>query len=408
MSGTIPLFNPFSSEFRSDPYTIYQYYRLYDPIHWGAAPTPTLPGSWYITRYADVVTVLKDPRFGRELRRILPPDSIPPLPDALRPFVEMAGQWMLFRDPPDHTRLRTLVNKAFTPAAVMRLRPRIEAIANGLVDSIIPVGGMDLIADYAFPLPVTVIAEMLGVPATNRQQLREWSIALAAAIDVRQSLEVTARAGQVTLALMVFLQSLIAAKRQQPDDDLLSALIAAEEQGERLGEAELIAMCILLLVAGHETTVNLIGNGMLALLRHSDQLELWRQNPALSQTAIEELLRFDAPVQMTFRFVMEDVELDGKLLRKGDSVGIILGAANRDPAQFPDPDRLDLRRTDNRHHAFGAGIHYCLGAPLARLEGQIAIHTLLQCLPNIQMQTSEPIWREMISFRGLRSLPISF
>src|SRR5262249_40251382 len=241
-----------------------------------------------------------------------------------------------------------------------------------------------LIADYALPLSVTVIAEMLGVPTTNREQWREWSHALAAAVDLRQSFAVTARARQVTVALTALLPSLLAAKRQQPDDALLSALVAAEEQGDRLSEAELIAMCILLLAAGHETTVNLIGNGMLALLRHPDQLELWRQHPALHHTALEKLLRFDAPVQITVRFAMEDVEFAGQLLRQGDAVGVILGAANRDPAQFPDPDRLDLRRPDNRHQAFGAGIHYCLGAPLARLEGHIAIHTLLQRLPHIQ------------------------
>jgi cytochrome P450 len=273
---------------------------------------------------------------------------------------------MLLRDPPVHTRLRSLVTKAFTPRAVRALAPQIEAAAAELLDLATARGrSMDLIADFAFPLPVTVIAHVLGVRPEDRGRFREWSMALATAIDLDDGLDpdIRSRADRATRELGDYLRGIVAERRRAPRDDLISALLAAEEEGTRLSEEELIATLILLLVAGHETTVNLIGNGTLALLRHPHELTRLREAPDLVPGAVEELLRFDSPVQMTFRVVFEQIELDDKTIHPGDWVCFVLGSANRDPANYPDPDRLDVARTPGRTAAFGMGIHYCLGAP---------------------------------------------
>ncbi|HEV2125485.1 MAG TPA: cytochrome P450, partial [Chloroflexota bacterium] len=364
--------------------------------------------NWYVTSYTDVQTLLTHPHIGRQANRDVPPEARPPIPEAYRPFVETAGQMMLFRDPPDHTRLRALVNRAFTPSVVERMRPRISEQAHDLLDKVIAKANtgnpVDLIADFAFPLPVTVIADMLGVPIEYREDFRTWSDALAAAIDVRQTREATARASEATIALRAFLTKLIEDRRRDQRSDILSALIAVEDQGDRLSQDELIAMCFLLLAAGHETTVNLIGNGLLALLQHPDQLERLRRDPTLIVSAVEELLRFDSPVQLTGRVALQDVEVRGRQIKKGQQLSLVLGAANRDPEQFADPDRLDIGRHPNRHLSFGMGIHFCLGAPLARAEGQIALGACLQRLPGLRLASDRVEWREMIAFRGLKTL----
>ena len=403
----IEQFNPFLPELRADPYPFYHRLRCQDPVHWGVAPSSVVPGCWYLTRYSDVMSALRDPRLGREVRRVLPPEAFPPSHDAFNPFGAAARRFMLFMDPPDHTRLRSLVSQAFTPQMIQRLRPRIEEITNSLLDKVHSPGTMDIIADFAFPLPVTVIAEMLGVQAEDREQFKAWSNTIVGAMDLRQSREVVEQAGQATLALTGYLQAVVAERRHQRQEDIISDLIAAEEEGSKLSEEELLSTCILLLIGGHETTVNLIGNGMLALLRHPDQMEQLRSNPGLIQEAVEELLRYDSPVPMAFRLAFEDLELGGKPIRKGDSVGMVLAAANRDPEPFPDPDRLVITRTPNRQLAFGHGIHFCLGAALARLEGQIAINTLLRRMPYIQLQTDDLEWRENVGLRGLKALPVS-
>jgi len=400
--------NPFHANFYKNPYPVYAHFRHHDPIHWGVAAVPYLPGCWYFTCYTDIVAALKDNRLGREIRRALPAARFQSLPEAAKPFARLSSQWMVFRDPPDHTRLRILINKAFTPNTVEKMRSRIQDIALELIENARPAGKMDLIEEYAFLLPATVIAEILGVPAKYRQKFREWSAVIASAIDVRQTTEVTVRASQVTQEITEFLKSLVEERRHRPQDDMISALIDAEQNGDRLSEGEIIATCLLLIVAGHETTMNLIGSGMYALLRNPDQLEKLRQNPTLSTSAIEELLRYDSPVQMTFRYAMEDLEIDGHRIHQGEMVGFILGAANRDPEQFPDPDRLDIMRVNNHQAAFGVGIHYCVGAPLARLEGQIAISTLLEQFHHLHLAAQPPEWREMIAFRGLKSLPVIF
>jgi cytochrome P450 len=318
---------------------------------------------------------------------------------------------MLFRDPPDHTRLRSLVSRAFTPRVVEAMRPHIQEIVDGLLDRLEGARGMDVIEDLAYPLPVRVICEMLGVPIEDQDVFKEWSADIARSLDASilpAGSEVITRGQESGDALREYFRSLIAVRRKQPREDLLSALIAAEEQGDKLSEPELVATCVLLLIAGHETTVNLIGNGVLALLRHPAELRALAADPALIQTGVEELLRFDGPVQRTGRLTNADVEIDGRQISKGSIVAAVIGAANRDPAHFADPDRLDVTRRENRHIAFGFGIHFCLGAPLARIEGQVAIGTLLRRWRTLKLVSDTPEWRESSVLRGLKTLPVTF
>ena len=391
-------FNPLLPEFRANPYPIYARLRAEDPVH-----KSTLTGLWVLSRYADVAMVLRDPRFGRANAEEFWRERVGP-----GPIHQIFTKWMLFRDPPDHTRLRTLVNKAFTPRVIEGLRPRIQQIVDALLDEVQEAGRMDVIAALAYPLPVLVICELLGVPVKDRDIFTEWSGDLARLLDPILTPEVVERGNTVVASMGEYFRTLIAALRKHPQDNLLSAMIAAEEQGDRLSEEELLANCILLFGAGHETTVNLIGNGTLALLQHPDQLAKLRKNPELIHSAIEECLRYDSPVQLTGRQIKEDVEISGKVLQAGEMVFALIGAANRDPAQFPDPDRFDVTRNDSRHLAFGQGIHFCLGAALARLEGQIAIGTLVRRLPGLRLQTDTPQRREAFTLRGLQALPVSF
>lgn len=399
-------FDPFIPGFTADPYPYYQRYRSTDPVHFGRAAAPGAEGTWFLFRHDDVAAALRDARFVREVRTALPDLPRPELPDPYRPFWQMASKWILFRDPPDHTRLRALVTKAFTPRIVQALAPRIADIAEQLLDEVQPTGSIDLIGDYAYPLPVIVIAELLGVPHQDRIRFRDWSVALAAAIDLRTSPDVYGRASEATREMTALLRGIVAERRVEPRDDLVSALITAESEDGALDEEELIAMCILLLVAGHETTVNLIGNGVLALLEHPEQLELLRSRPDLYDQAVEELLRFDSSVQFTFRFAREAIELRGRTIPRGHQVGLVIGSANRDPEHFPEPDRLDVTRAPLRHLAFGMGIHFCLGAPLARLEARLALETLLRRLPGLRLADEPRRWRSGIGFRGLEALAL--
>jgi pimeloyl-[acyl-carrier protein] synthase len=390
-------FNPMDPGFLSDPYPTYDRLRAEDPVHHSPL------GFWVLTRYDDVVSVLRDPRFAKE---------------AIASFVAARfgvptpgmGLSMLDRDPPDHTRLRGLVSKAFTPRVVERLRPHIQQIVDGLVDRAAGAGSMDLIEEFAYPLPVIVICEMLGVPVADHERFKGWGLDIARGLDsvmLPPDSEVHRRSMAARHALSDYFRALIAERRAAPRDDMLSGLIAAEEAGDTLSEDELLATCILLLVAGHETTVNLIGNGTLALLRHPGQLRRLRENPELIGTAVEELLRYDGPVQRTARIPSADVTIAGHKIDKGEMVMPFIGAADRDPVQFPDPNRLDITRADNRHIAFGWGIHFCLGAPLARVEGQIAISTLVRRFPNLALATDEPEYRQSLTLRGLKTLPVS-
>ncbi len=393
-------FNPMEPAFVADPYPTYHRLRVEDPVHHSPL------GFWVLTRYPDVMAMLRDPRLVKE-----------PIAAFVAARFGMAapppglGLSMLDRDPPDHTRLRGLVSKAFTPKALESLRPGIQKIVDELVADAAGKGQMDLIEEFAYPLPVRVICEMLGVPVKDHERFKAWGLDIARGLDaimLPPDSEVGRRSIAGRRALADYFRELIAARRAAPRDDMLSALIAAEEAGDKLNEEELLATCILLLVAGHETTVNLIGNGTLALLRHPDQLQKLRENPGLIVTAVEELLRFDGPVQRTARIPSEDLTIGGRTIPKGELVMPFLGAADRDPAQFPDPDRLDITRADNRHIAFGMGIHFCLGAPLARMEGQIAINTLLARLPKLALATDRPQFRQSLTLRGLQALPVSF
>jgi cytochrome P450 len=399
MATTEVLFNTFLPEFHADPYPFYR--RLREQ-----APVPQTPmGFWVLTRYEDCVTVLRDPRFGREefqqmLSSVYGGEESDRLPRS-----------MLFRDPPDHTRLRGLVSKAFTPRTIEQLRGHIQEIVDRLVGRALAQGGMDVIEDLAYPLPVTVICEMLGVPVNDHASIRGWSSDIARSLDaigLRVDESIVERGRVARRALADYFRALVPERRARPRADLLSGLLAAEEQGDKLSEPEVIAMCLLLFIAGHETTVNLIGNGTLALLRHPEQLARLQAEPGLVPNAIEELLRYDSPVQRTARITTEDVEIAGHAIAKGVMVVTALGAANRDPAQFPEPDRLDVARKDPRHISFGYGIHFCLGAPLARVEGQLALGTLLRRAPGLTLAEPSPEWRESSVLRGLKQLRVTF
>ena len=399
MATTEVLFNPFEPAFHADPYPFYRRLREQDPVH----QTPL--GFWVLTRYDDCVAVLRDPRFGREefqqmLAAVYGGEDSDRLPRS-----------MLFRDPPDHTRLRGLVSKAFTPRTIEVLRDHIQEIVDRLLDRALERGEMDVIEDLAYPLPVTVICEMLGVPIDDHASIRGWSADIARSLDaigLPSDPIIVERGRMARRALADYFRALVPVRRARPQADLLSGLLAAEEQGDKLTEPEVIAMCLLLFIAGHETTVNLIGNGTLALLRHPDQLALLQADPALVPNAIEELLRYDSPVQRTARITTTDVEIAGRAIARGAMVVTALGAANRDPAQFADPDRLDVTRRDVRHISFGYGIHFCLGAPLARVEGQIALGTLLRRAPRLTLAEPSPQWRESSVLRGLQRLRVTF
>jgi pimeloyl-[acyl-carrier protein] synthase len=391
---TTEAFNPFDPAVMADPYPYYRLMRERDPVHWsGVART------WFLTRHADVSELLRDDRFSADRRRS--ERYIPPPPERGEP-----PRSMLVVDPPDHTRLRNLVNKAFTPRMVEQLRPRIESISANLVERLAERPEADLVAELAYPLPVIVIAELLGVPTDHRERFQEWSAVLVRGLDPFVDAETEQAVFEARQALAGFLREVIDERRHEPADDLITAMIAAREKGDLLDERELVAMCNLLLVAGHETTVNLIAGGTLALLRDRDQLELLRAQPELARTAVEELLRFSPPVQWTGRVAAAGLEIDGRRVEPGQTVVGILAAANRDPAVFDEPDRLDVTRDPNPHLSFGRGIHFCLGAPLARLEAQVALPMLLGRFPDLRL-AGDPVPRPTWNLRGLAHLPIA-
>lgn len=396
------LFDALARETLSDPYPIYA--RLREGGRVQRSPV----GTWWILGYDEAVTILRDhDRFSVEHRaRLEGAES----GERLGPTPQERGMEnvMLFRDPPDHTRLRGLVSKAFTPRVVESMRARIHAIVEDLIDAIEPGGRMDVIADFAYPLPVTVIAEMLGIPHEDRDSFKQWSAQIAPILDPIIGDEILFKVAEAGLALSAYFDELVRERRAHPRKDLVSELIRAEDEGERLSEEELRATLILLLVAGHETTMNLIGNGLLALLGHPEQAARLRTDPSLARTAVEELLRYDGPVHLTARSAREDVEVGGQTIAEGELAVCFLGAANRDPAQFEDPDRLDITRDPNRHLAFSAGAHFCVGATLARVEGRIAFETLLRRLPGLRLAGDDPEYRETITLRGLKALTVTF
>jgi cytochrome P450 len=385
----------------ADPYPLYRRLREHDPVHWD-----TFLHAWVVTSYAGSVTVLRD--FSAD--RTPAPEQVKALGLAsLEPIAQVMAKQMLFMDAPTHTRLRKLCSTAFTPRRVDAMRSHIQDITERLLDDVVAKGRMDVIADFANPLPAIVTAELLGVPTSDHEQLKSWSADFAEMLGNFQ--HNPDRAGRVLRSLQDMTGYFRAAIREQernPRDGLIHSLMTAEVDGARLTEEEVIANTIVTMVGGQETTTNLIGNGLLTLLKNPEQLALLRDNPAVIETAVEELLRYESPSQHTARLAPDDVMLGGKLIRKRDAVMAVMAAANRDPERFPEPDRLDLTRKDNRHLAFGWAAHFCFGAPLARMEGQIAFATLLRRLPDLKLEPTRLEWRENLGLRGLKSLPVTF
>lgn len=391
-----------SKQARSNPQAVYARMREQQPIFLTQGPVSGA-SIWFFTRYDDVVAVLKDQRFIKDIRKNLAPELASRyLPAQPNPMFEAIERHLLNLDAPDHTRLRQLVHHAFTPRRVRDLEPRIAAIAHDLLQKMAQKDAGDLIEDFAFPLPITVIAEMLGVHADRRDKFREWTRALLFGMSEEAALN-------SVMEFVQYVNELIEERRERDTDDILSALVRIEDNGDRLDHMELLSMVFVLLVAGHETTVNLIANGMLALFQHPDQFELLKANRDLMNGAVEEMLRFNGPVETpTERWASQDIEIGGVTIRAGDLVLPSLLAANRDPAVFEHPDRFDIQRNPNPHVAFGQGIHFCLGAPLARLEGTIAIQALLDRFPNMRLNTSvdQLEWGESLLIHGMKALPV--
>jgi cytochrome P450 PksS len=390
-------------EFKARAYAHYARLRAEAPVQ--KVKLPNGP-AWLVSRYDDVAALLKDGRLAKDRHNAAGSRPMSRLPGVLG-FLQAIERNMLDLDIPHHTRLRGLVHLAFTPRLVERMRGRIASLADELLDRAAARGGMDLIADYALPIPLTVISEMLGIPTQDQFRFHRWSSAIVAATAGPNLFRVL----PAIWRFVRYLRKVIEAKRGRPEDDLISALVAAEEAGDKLRDDELVAMVFLLVVAGHETTVNLIGNGTLALLQFPGELERLRADPRLDATAVEELLRFHSPIEVsTERYAKEPLDVAGTTIPTGSLVYGLIASANHDATQFDDPDRLDVGREKNRHLAFGQGIHYCLGAPLARLEGQIAIRKLLDRVPGLRLRSPESSlrWRPGLNLRGLEQLPVSW
>ncbi len=406
--ATTRKYDLYSDDFRRATYETFARMRADDPV----LCQPGIDGEtmlWFVTRHDDVVAVLLDDEtFVRDPALALDPQQLAAWSSGLPESFAFIEQHMLNRDGDDHRRLRRLVTKAFTPRMVEQLRPRIQQIADDLIDAVETRGEMDLVEEYAFPLPITVIAELLGIPAADRDRFRRWSNAIVTPALTPESV---AEFGALMSEFVAYLRELFDRRRAEPSEDLVSALLQVRDGGDALSEQELFSMVVLLIVAGHETTVNLIANATLALLEHPDALARLRDDPSLVPVAIEECLRYDSPVERTLnRWVARDVEVGGHLLRRGDGLIAIVASANRDPDRFPEPDSLDLDREDTKHVAFGRGSHYCLGAPLARLEGEVAVSTLLRRLPDLRLAVpqDELTWRPVPLFRALASLPVAW
>lgn len=420
-------------EVRVNPYPFYDLLRTQDPVHWDEEL-----GFWVLTRFADIESLYLDERFSRAqgLLRGFDRLSIENQKTAA-PVYHSFSKTVFYADPPYHTHLRGLMNNAFTPRRVDQLRPTIQRLVDELLDAAQSQGGMDFVGEFAYPLPVMVIAELLGLPAQDRAKFKMWSDDLFAILGtMKKSSHLMERAAQSLAEMTDYVTTLSRRRREHPRDDLLSALLAAVDNDEpltaphplpasatphstghpirdraaasTLTQDELVANVNILLSTGHETTTHLLGNGLLALLQNPNQLQKLKNDPALLDSAIEEILRYDNPVQITYRSAVADAELNGKLIRKGDLVNTIIGSANRDPDRFNNPDGFDIARNEGRHLSFGLGIHYCIGAPLVKLEAEIAFETILRRFPKLAIATEKLEWQEHPIFRGLRSLPVQF
>ena len=394
-------------EFLSDPYPLYDLVRSENPVHWNESDK-----HWYMTRYDDVMAMLKDSRLSSNRIRAIASDLPKETQEKVTPLIDAISSFMLQSDPPSHTRMRGLVNKAFTPHMVENMRARIQYLVDGMLDDVQGNSGMDVLADLAIPMPGIVISDMLGVPSEDQPQFKKWSaditghyVASGSNVSVSDLYELSQKS---FFELSDYFRVIIETLRGNPKDNLLSAMVEAEEAGDKLTTDELIANCVLLMFAGNETTTNLIGNGMLALLQNPEQLRMLQSDAGLIGPAVEELLRYDSPVQKTARTAIVDIEIGGKVIKAGDLVMMAYGSANRDPEQFEDPNRLDINRADNRHLAFAQGIHYCLGSALARIEGQIAINTLINRMPDIKLAGGNIERCPTTHIWGYKALPVSF
>lgn len=406
MSADVPMFNPFDPIFRANPYPFYEQWREHSPV----MQTPL--GFTVLTRYEDVARTLRGAEFARDIEAHVearPDDPRNARRERLRQRREegQIAKSILNLDPPDHTRLRRLVSLAFTPSAIERLRPRVQQLVDDVLDTAADRGTMEVVEELAFPVPFQVISDLLDLPTDGSEQIRDWSQTLTASLEPTAD-DATMDATEIASQQMgEYLRGVIDHRRQHLGDDLLSALIQAEEAGDRLTEPELLSFVVLLYVAGHETTVNLIGNGMLALLRHPDQLRMWAADPSLDVNAVDELLRFDGPVQQTVRVPLVDVEYGDVTVKANTMVMTVLGSASHDPEVFEAPETLRLDRPNaNRHLGFAAGIHYCLGSSLAKLETNVAITSLIRRFPEIALD-GEPHWRDRLTIRGVDHLPVS-
>ena len=399
---SLSLYQLLDPEVLADPYPLFRRLRETDPVHWD----PFLH-AWIVTRYEDVVNVM----LKCSADRTPTPQQLEAMGmlAELQPIAQVMVKQMLFLDAPAHTRLRALCATAFTPARVAALKEHIQEIADRLIDQVLDSGKMDVIADFANPLPAIVTAELFGVPTADHQNLKDWSTDFAEMLGNFQHNPDRARGAlRATENMIAYFQQAMRHQEKNPTPGLVNSLMNAEVDGSRLTEEEIVANLIVTMVGGQETTTNLIGNGLVSLLKNRDQLELLKGDSSILPSAIEELLRYESPSQHTARLAPDDMLLGGTKIQKRQAVIAVFAAANRDPERFPDPDKLDLRRTDNRHVAFAWGAHYCFGAPLARMEGQIAFETMLRRLPNIQLEPQELMWRENLGLRGLKSLFITF
>ncbi|MGV9497734.1 cytochrome P450 [Streptomyces sp. NPDC003642] len=395
-------FDPWDPAFLADPYPAYAELRARGRVHW-FEPT----GQWLVPHHADVSALLRDRRLGRTYQHRFSHEEFgrtPPPPEH-EPFHTLNDHGMLDLEPPDHTRIRRLVSKAFTPRTVERLKPYVRGLADELAAALVERGGGDLLRDVAEPLPVAVIAEMLGIPESDRAPLRPWSADICGMYELNPSQETAARAVRASVEFSDYLRALIAARRKEPGEDLVSGLIAAHDEGDRLTEQEMISTCVLLLNAGHEATVNATVNGWYALFRNPAQLERLRADHTLVPSAVEELMRYDTPLQLFERWVLEDIEIGGTTIPRGAEIALLFGSANHDPEVFADPGRLDLARADNPHISFSAGIHYCIGAPLARIELAASMGALLEKAPALRL-AAEPQRKPNFVIRGLEGLNV--
>jgi cytochrome P450 len=402
---TLSLSNLQHAEIRANPYPFYAQLRSCDPVHWDEEL-----GFWVLTRYADIDSVYHDPRFSRAQGLRHGYERLPDTEQVIaEPVYQSFSKTMFYSDAPYHTHLRGLVNSAFTPNAVEQMRPYVQRTVDKLLDAVDTNKPWDVIHDFAYHLPILVIAQMLGLPAEGRGQFKAWSDDLFAILgSVPHAPELMERAAQSLGELTNYIIELSDARRRQPRKDLLTGLVEAVEGGKQLTQEELVANIIILLSAGHETTSNLIGNGLLALLQNPDQMQKLRDYPSLVASAVEEMMRYDNPVQISYRSAAKDVEINGKFIRKGQLVNSILAAGNRDPEHYSEPDRFDITRDEGKHLGLGLGIHFCLGAPLLRLEAQIAFTSILHRFPEMQLATENLEWQEHPIFRGVKSLPVVF